>query len=67
MFDHVEPSDIQLTSLQDNTWRWVIWYNPGDNQPDDRDRFGTAPTLSLAMTAVQHSLSAAFSRAIAYD
>lgn len=47
--------------------RWVIWHNPGGNQPDFRDRIGTAPTLSLAMTAVQHSLKAAFSRAIAYD
>lgn len=67
MFDHVEPSDIQLTFLQDNTWRWVIWYDPGDNRPDVRDRNGTAPTLSLAMTAVQRSLTAAVTRAIAYD
>ena len=67
MFDHVEPSDIQLTSLGDNTWRWVIWYDPGDNRTDKRDRDGTAPTLRQAMTAIQHSLDAAFSRAIAYD
>lgn len=67
MFDHIEPSNVQLISLTDNTWSWAIWYGPGNNPPDLRDRNGTANSLSLAMSAVQTTLNAAFTQAFAYD
>jgi hypothetical protein len=44
-----EPDHIQLGPQSDGTWAWVIWYS-GDSDP--RDREGSAPTLELALKAV---------------
>ena len=67
MWNFVEPSQVQLTSIDGNKWGWAIWYGPGNHAPDARDSSGTAETLSLAMSAVQSSLAASLSRALAYD
>lgn len=63
----VEPSQVQVAPCEGDKWSWAVWYGPGNNAPDLRDRKGTADTLSLALSAVQSNLQDAMTRALAYD
>lgn len=67
MWNFVEPSQVQFAPVEGDKWSWAVWYGPGNNAPDLRDRKGTADSLSLALSAVQSNLHDAVTRALEYD